>query len=520
MDKRNNATIDEEVTFDEDQQLVSTTDKEGIITYVNSVFSEISGYETDELVGKNHNIVRHPDMPKAAFKELWEHLENHGEWRGAVKNQCRDGRYYWVDAFVTAIYENGQVIGYQSVRTKLGNKEKERASALYKKLISAEDPTKNKVTNLRLTFSYLTRVYLYAAFVTLFVFASSYLQLNFVFSLLIPLITLACFYPELIQSPRYKQQLLTKYDSVSKLVFCEDPENIADFHLKMAHCRLKTVVGRVKDATKKLHSKSENLKESSAISTQHVESDTIELAKVNDSMEVLVEKIAEVAESSFDATEKTNEAVGSSELVSQQLSQTKHTINELVTQVQLSAETNVSLKNESDKIVSLMDEIKGIADQTNLLALNASIEAARAGEHGRGFSVVADEVRSLSHRTGRITEQISISISDIELALKKLETLMSKGKTEALGCIEATEETEVALADLNEKILVIMSYSETISESTNNQSVVSMDVCVNADSLGNNAQSNLEQIRKVENNASEIDAQCSKLDALGKSFGV
>jgi len=518
MDKRNHATIDEEVTFDENEQLVSTTDKRGIITYANSVFCKVAGFEEHELVGKNHNRVRHPDMPKAAFKELWTHLENYGEWRGAVKNRCKDGRYYWVDAFVTAIYENGQVIGYQSVRTKLGDKEKNRASSLYKKLISDEGKTKKKQSNLSLTFRYSARISLYAVSVVLFIFLLSYFQLNVVFSLVIPLITLGCFYPELIQSYRYKLQLQTKYDSVERVVFCDEPDNIADYHIKMAQCRLKAVVGRVKDATEKLHSQAEDLKVSSSISTQHIESDTVELAKVNDSMEVLIEQIAEVAESSFGATEKTNQVVGSSQIVSHQLSRTKGTINELMNQVELSSDTNTSLKNESDKIVSMMGEIKGIAEQTNLLALNASIEAARAGVHGRGFAVVADEVRSLSNRTASVTEKINVSIADIEQALKKLNTIMSKSKAEALRCIDVTEETEVAMSDLEQKISEIMSCSEMISESTDNQSVVSMDLCVNADSLGNNAQSNLEQVRQVENNASEIDALCSKLDALGKSF--
>ncbi len=119
MGKRNQSIIDEEVKFSE--ELVSTTDLRGVITYANDAFCRVAGYSYDELVGKNHNLVRHPDMPKAAFHDLWQHLKLGNSWRGAVKNRCKDGRYYWVDAFVTPIFS--QILGLRSwkpdFRTKI-----------------------------------------------------------------------------------------------------------------------------------------------------------------------------------------------------------------------------------------------------------------------------------------------------------------------------------------------------------------------------------------------------------------
>jgi aerotaxis receptor len=103
--RRNQTVVNEEVKFSDSVELVSTTDTRGIITYANSAFCQVAGYEADELLGKNHNIVRHPDMPKAAYKDLWTHLEKGESWHGIVKNLCKDGRYYWVDAFITPIYE-------------------------------------------------------------------------------------------------------------------------------------------------------------------------------------------------------------------------------------------------------------------------------------------------------------------------------------------------------------------------------------------------------------------------------
>ncbi|MBP8227732.1 MAG: PAS domain-containing protein, partial [Pararheinheimera sp.] len=118
MNRRNQHLVDQEVQYDAGQELVSTTDTRGVITYANPAFCQVAGYSEDELVGKNHNLVRHPDMPAAAFADLWSHLKQGQSWRGMVKNRCKDGRYYWVDAFVTPIYQQQQLVGYQSVRVK------------------------------------------------------------------------------------------------------------------------------------------------------------------------------------------------------------------------------------------------------------------------------------------------------------------------------------------------------------------------------------------------------------------
>ena len=90
--RRGQQIVDREVEFSSDVELVSTTDKRGIITYANQAFTDVSGYSNEELMGKNHNLVRHPDMPKAAFKDLWDVVEKGQAWRGVVKNLCKDGQ--------------------------------------------------------------------------------------------------------------------------------------------------------------------------------------------------------------------------------------------------------------------------------------------------------------------------------------------------------------------------------------------------------------------------------------------
>ena len=112
--------------------LVSKTDLKGVITYANEAFVNASGYALDELLGHSHNIVRHPDMPCAAFEDMWHTLKSGKPWRGIVKNRCKGGGYYWVDACVVPIQRNDQVIGYMSVRKHATTSAIDAAQARYR----------------------------------------------------------------------------------------------------------------------------------------------------------------------------------------------------------------------------------------------------------------------------------------------------------------------------------------------------------------------------------------------------
>ncbi|MFZ1376566.1 MAG: methyl-accepting chemotaxis protein [Geothrix sp.] len=104
--------------LEEGAYIVSTTDLRGVITYGNEEFIRISGFTQDELIGQPQNIVRHPDMPPAAFEDLWRTIKAGKPWQGLVKNRCKNGDFYWVDANVTVIVEQGQIVGYVSIRSK------------------------------------------------------------------------------------------------------------------------------------------------------------------------------------------------------------------------------------------------------------------------------------------------------------------------------------------------------------------------------------------------------------------
>ena len=123
----------------EDDFIVSKTDLKGIITYGNRIFIEFSGYTEEELIGAPHSIIRHPDMPRAVFKLLWDTISQGKEIFAYVKNMSKDGSFYWVFTNVTPSYDqSGNMIGYYSVRRKPKASGVAVASQVYKAMLEAE----------------------------------------------------------------------------------------------------------------------------------------------------------------------------------------------------------------------------------------------------------------------------------------------------------------------------------------------------------------------------------------------
>ncbi len=130
--------VEEEFIF-EGRVIVSETDTKGVITYANRKFCEISGYSVDELIGKPHNIIRHPDMPKKAFKTMWETIQKGQSWHGVVKNLRKDGKYYWVETEIAASRDDaGNIKSYIAARKPATRKTIEETAAIYKTMLENE----------------------------------------------------------------------------------------------------------------------------------------------------------------------------------------------------------------------------------------------------------------------------------------------------------------------------------------------------------------------------------------------
>lgn len=510
MAKRNAKTINEEVTFSDSDELVSVTDTRGVVRYANDAFCVVAGFEESELVGKNHNIVRHPDMPKAAFKDMWEKLKAGQSWRGAVKNRCKDGRYYWVDAFVTPVFESGELTGYQSVRTKLDPQVRRRAEDLYQEINQGAAPGEP------IWRSFKVRAFVFAILSLLAIVGSF---ANPLASILLPFLALGCFYFEIFSVPGMLETIRSDYDSVSRYVFCGDsPMSIVEFRDAMNKGRNRTILGRAKDGAKVLLSSAVDLKSLSSDTRAGVERQNHELHQLATAMEEMSATIQDVAANTTNTSHKVDSVHIDCKKATDSMESTMSSVSMLSEKVAESARASEDLAKEAEEIGTVTQEIQGIADQTNLLALNAAIEAARAGEHGRGFAVVAEEVRALSTRTHKATEQIQTSMGEIQSTLIKLSNKMLQGKDSAEACLTETQGSVDIIKKVYEDVSIIADFAAQISTAAEEQSVVSKEISKNVEAVNMESGNNLLLSESVAQQSEQISQRAENLAGLPLSF--
>jgi len=504
-----------EVLFSPSEQLVSITDTQGDITYVNDAFCTVAGYSREELIGQHHNIVRHPEMPSAAFFDLWSKLKNNQPWRGMVKNRCKDGGYYWVDAYVTPLTENGIVTGYQSVRVCPSEKQKRDADELYQRI------NMGKKINDFAANSALKRA-LFAALVVAVCALQYYLTQNLI-NLLVPVLLLVgislIYREELFKFPRYILKIKNNIDSPSRYIFCgKGLVAIADYNQQMSIARLRTVLGRSTDYGNNLVVTANILGEDANKSLDGLFLQNDHLGQLSASMADFSASITEISHSTVNSNEQVNSVNDVCKDAIDIINNTEGTISLLATEVENAASSASKLSKDASAISTIMGEISGIADQTNLLALNAAIEAARAGEQGRGFAVVADEVRTLAGRTTRATQEIQDSVIALQRTLSSWENMMRDNQVQAKQCSEQSVLASESMTKIINMMGTVADTSMQIAAATEEQSLVSEQITTSIQTIDGISKDNTVLAEQLKNNGMAVQGSANQVNDLTNTF--
>lgn len=412
-----------------DANILSITDLNSAIKYVNPEFEKVSGYQSDELIGQPHNIIRHSDMPALAFKDLWGHLQCGQSWMGVVKNQCKNGDYYWVDAYVSPIRCNGVMTEYQSVRRCPEKHVRDRAEQLYQNSLLDEQKAFRKLRRPRLSLFQKLPLIISLCFGLSFVGAA--FQLVWLKSVFEWGALFAC----LISVERVLRPLKSVLEeakaisdsSLAMYLYTGRTDEAGQLRLAMIRLRGETaaIMGRISDFAKNVKARQSTICASvgSKQSAFNTLSDDFCLIGQSSQNMALVTEAASLSVQKSEANAKMAKSYMAEGREGMQSS--RSAMNRVCQQVEEARDGLSNLKADSNAISSVVAVIREVAEQTNLLALNAAIEAARAGDQGRGFAVVADEVRGLANRTYHSTEDIVAVMERLQkgsmLALSKME---------------------------------------------------------------------------------------------------
>ncbi|MFC4296461.1 methyl-accepting chemotaxis protein [Castellaniella hirudinis] len=453
--RKNLPVTQQEYDFPGDETLLSATDLKGRITYANAAFVRVSGFEYDELLGKAHNIVRHPDMPPEAYQDLWDTLKQGRSWTAVVKNRRKNGDHYWVRANVAPVYHQDTLSGYLSVRTKPSRAEiaaAEHVCATFQAGRPAgrfhhgllmdtgwrrwRNGTRTQSLRQRLALALGGLIPCWIGLAWLAgLRGQAWLEAGVGAA---ALVLLAGLYLDhrLVRPLRAIQRQAIQAATGQPVDDWRLPrlDEIASIQkaITQSSLNLRSFIDDVHGQLGGLRGASGEIAQGSQHLSAETEQAASRLAETAGSLEALAELIDGNAE-------RARQAVALAKDSGDAATRAAGIVNQAAQQIE-------RMDAASQKIGEIVGVIDSIAFQTNILALNAAVEAARAGEQGRGFAVVAGEVRALAQRSAGAAKEIGGLIRET-VQIAQGGVARTREATEAMGHILEQNRQVGALID-------------------------------------------------------------------------